>query len=103
MKVFLDDERNTPQGWVRVYSVQELIELMESSGSEIEELSLDHDLGTGMQTGYDFMLWLEREVYEGRITKIPRMDFHTANPFGRKNMERALISIKSKLEEQDAP
>jgi hypothetical protein len=99
MKVFLDDERNTPQGWVRVYSVQELIELMESSGNDIEELSLDHDLGTGMQTGYDFMLWLEREVYEGRITKIPSMDFHTANPFGRENMERALRSIMRKLEE----
>lgn len=97
MKVYLDDLRNTPQGWVRVYSAQELIELFETSGNEIEEISLDHDLGDGMQTGYDFMKWLESEVYEGRITKVPYMDFHTANPIGRQNMELVLRSIKNKL------
>lgn len=99
MKVFLDDERSTPCGWARVYSVDELIDLMTSS--KVDELSLDHDLGDGTKTGYDFMKWLEEEVYEGRIKQIPVIKFHTSNPSGRKNMESALVSINRKLEDQN--
>lgn len=30
MKVFLDDERNTPDGWVRAYWPDEVIALLET-------------------------------------------------------------------------
>ncbi|KZN68262.1 hypothetical protein N473_07500 [Pseudoalteromonas luteoviolacea CPMOR-1] len=43
MKVYLDDERQTPKGWKRVYWPLEAIELLESG--EVSEISLDHDLG----------------------------------------------------------
>ena len=43
MKVYLDDERSTPDGWVRVYWPEEAIELLKAGG--VTEISLDHDLG----------------------------------------------------------
>lgn len=44
MKVFLDDERTTLEGWVRVYWPAEAIALLESG--QVDELSLDHDWAT---------------------------------------------------------
>jgi len=43
MRVFLDDERNTPEGWVRVYWPDEAIALL--VGGKVSEISRDHDLG----------------------------------------------------------
>lgn len=43
MKVFLDDERRTPEGWVRVYWPDEAIALLQTG--QVTEISLDHDLG----------------------------------------------------------
>lgn len=45
-------------------------------------------------SGYDFMRWLEAEVFFHRINSIPRITFHTANPVGRNNMEKVLDSIE---------
>jgi hypothetical protein len=43
MKVFLDDGRPTPAGWMRAYWPDEVIALLKTG--RVEELSLDHDLG----------------------------------------------------------
>ena len=43
MRVFLDDERATPPGWVRTYWPDEVITLLKTG--DVVELSLDHDLG----------------------------------------------------------
>jgi len=40
MKVYLDDERNTPEGWVRTYTVEETIEHLKTRA--VAELSLDN-------------------------------------------------------------
>ncbi|VAW81561.1 hypothetical protein MNBD_GAMMA12-2513, partial [hydrothermal vent metagenome] len=56
MKVYLDDERPTPEGWVRVYWPDEAIELLKTG--KVKEISLDHDLGDDERgTGYDVVLW----------------------------------------------
>ena len=61
MRVFLDDERTTPEGWIRVYWPSEAIALLQTG--EVEELSLDHDLGDDERgTGYDVVLWIEEAV-----------------------------------------
>jgi hypothetical protein len=43
VKVILDDERQTPHGWRRVYWPQEAIALLEAS--TVLVISLDPDLG----------------------------------------------------------
>jgi hypothetical protein len=64
MKVWLDDVREAPAGWVRTTTPAETIELLRAG--VVRELSLDHDLGLweGERevTGYDVVLWMERAV-----------------------------------------
>jgi hypothetical protein len=96
MRVFLDDERTTPEGWVRAYTVPQLIGIFKAN--TIEELSLDHHLGLDQQTGYDFMRWLEAEVFADRVQKIPDIYFHTADFVGRAKMQQALDSINRILD-----
>ena len=63
MKVFLDDVRPTPEGWVRCYWPQEVIELLKTGNVEV--ISLDHDLGDDTRgTGMDVCKWIEQTVFE---------------------------------------
>jgi hypothetical protein len=91
MKIYLDDERAPPEGWILARSVPVLCHLLQTH--QVTHLSLDHDLGEDEMTGYDFMRWLEAQVFSGTIKEIPEITFHTANPTGRKNMELALANI----------
>lgn len=85
MKVYLDDERTTPEGWVRTYNVPETIKLLETG--QVEELSLDHDLGTGVQDGQGVTLWLKEKVFNDPTFELPTIYFHTQNPVGKQNMK----------------
>lgn len=61
MKVYLDDERQAPEGWYRVYWPEEAIALLNKG--DVTEISLDHDLGDDAHgTGYDVVLWIEEAV-----------------------------------------
>ena len=91
MKVYLDDERTTPEGWVRTYWPDEVIELLETG--EVSDLSLDHDLGDDDRgTGYDVLLWIEEMVYTHDFVP-PKMKVHSANSSARQKMENAIESI----------
>lgn len=92
MRVFLDDERATPAGWVRVYWPSETIELLRSG--HVEELSLDHDLGDDERgTGYDVVLWIEEAVaLHGFVP--PKITVHSANPSARDKMLAGIRSIE---------
>lgn len=91
MKVFLDDERATPEGWVRVYWPDEAIALLQSG--QVTEISLDHDLGDDARgTGYDVLVWIE-EAMRLRGFVPPRMHVHSANPAARVRMFAAVASI----------
>ncbi|MBF4371293.1 hypothetical protein EAY04_25230, partial [Vibrio anguillarum] len=81
MKVYLDDERDTPEGWVRSYWPEEVIELLKSGN--VTEISLDHDLGDDDHgTGYDVVLWIEEAVITRGFVP-PIMKVHSANSSAR--------------------
>ena len=88
MKLYLDDLRPTPEGWERVYSVNEAIDFVEYRGLP-NELSLDHDLGDYADEGGDAIKFVDWLCLTGRFP--PVVMFHTSNPVGRDNMKRALI------------
>lgn len=91
MKVYLDDERQTPEGWVRAYWPGEVIKLLETE--KVEEVSLDHDLGDDERgTGYDVVLWIEEAVATRGFTP-PSINVHSANSSAREKMERGIASI----------
>ncbi|HEY8026746.1 MAG TPA: cyclic-phosphate processing receiver domain-containing protein [Burkholderiaceae bacterium] len=91
MKVFLDDERATPDGWIRVYWPDEAIELLETG--KVTLISLDHDLGDDLRgTGYDVVLWIEEAVMTRRF-RPPEMKVHLANSSARHKMEMGIRAI----------
>lgn len=92
MRVFLDDERATPDGWVRVYWPNEAIELLKTA--TVAELSLDHDLGDDERgTGYDVVLWIE-EAVALRDFNPPKITVHSANSSAREKMIAGIRMIE---------
>jgi hypothetical protein len=92
MKVFLDDERATPAGWVRAYWPAEVIEMLETGA--VTDLSLDHDLGDDRRgTGYDVILWIEEAVaLRGFVP--PRITIHSANASAVEKMIAGVRAIQ---------
>jgi hypothetical protein len=104
MKVYLDDVRPSPKGWVLVRWPEEAIELLKTG--EVEEISLDHDLGDindYERTGYDVLLWLEEQAALGNFKVIPKHILtHTGNTSAEKRMWAAIKNIE-KLRSQPLP
>lgn len=93
MKVWLDDERPAPDGWLRAYSAPQAIDMLEKF--RVLEISLDHDLGNEhAMTGYDVLTWIESRLADGEIKAAPRIHIHTANPAARPRMIAARDSIE---------
>lgn len=92
MKIYLDDEREAPEGWVHVYWPFQVIELLKTG--EVTEISLDHDLGDDLRgTGYDVILWIEEAVYTEGFEP-PDIYIHSANSSARQKMHAGISSIK---------
>lgn len=92
MKVYLDDLRETPEGWVRVFWPDEAIAHLQAG--TVQEISLDHDLGDDERgTGYDVLLWIEEAVITRGFVP-PIMRAHTANSSARDKMEAAIRTIQ---------
>lgn len=91
-RVYLDDERVTPDGWTRTYWPDEVIASLKTG--QVRELSLDHDLGDDERgTGYDVVLWIEEAVaLEGFAP--PKISVHSANSSARDKMLSGIRSIE---------
>jgi len=99
LRIFLDDIRNPPDGndWMVFRSAEDLIHWMMyeyDSGEIISEISLDHDLGENRLTGYDFVKWLEQNVFAHTLPMPEMISAHSANPVGRENIRRAVESMR---------
>lgn len=82
MKIFLDDIRAIPRGYEGARSYSEFIRIFEKNKGNVEEISLDHDLGE-VKSGYDAAKWIvENDYFDGLKTII----IHSANPVGVRNM-----------------
>jgi hypothetical protein len=94
MMIYLDDERPTPEGWVRTYTVRQTIDvLLNPNIPKITHLSLDNDLGEGQPEGFKVLDWLEQQVYNDPTFPVPVIMVHSANPVRRAHMLRTLRSI----------
>jgi len=102
MKIYLDDLRPCPNGWILAKNAGEAITLLATN--LVEMISLDHDLGPPILTngtGYEVIKYIEAMVYLDESYVPPEIIIHTGNPVGRKNMDLVLISIKRKLAERE--
>lgn len=93
MKVWLDDVRPAPDGWVRVYWPDEVIQHLRER-DDVTDVSLDHDLGDDERgTGYDVLLWIEEQVALSDYVS-PRLHIHSDNASAVQRMRLAIMSIK---------
>lgn len=80
MKLWLDDIRTPPPGWVWAKSSAAAIELLKHN--DVREISFDHDLG-GEDTARRVILW----ICENNFCFPPICYIHSANPIGRDWMQ----------------
>ena len=92
MKVYLDDLRPCPDGWILVKTVEETISLLESR--HVTELSLDNDLGPDLLEGWRVCDYLEDKVYFDPNFPIPIITIHSANASRVLYMSSVIVSIK---------
>lgn len=91
-RLYVDDERETPEGWDRAYNVWEALFKLELL--EYVEVSLDHDLASFLGpykelTGLDIVHWLVQRKQDGKYIP-PVVKVHSANSVGHDNM-KALV------------
>lgn len=94
MKLYMDDERVTPEGWERTYTVEETKKVLLTR--KVTHLSLDNDLGSEdpKTEGFNVLDWLEEEVYNDPTFPIPIITVHSSNA-GRTPLMR---QVAAKLE-----
>ena len=84
-KLYLDDIRIPKTlNWTIVRTFDEFLMTIKTLGLPYE-MSLDHDLGENIPTGYDVVKWM---VYEKEFDlRNIDINVHSANPVGKQNME----------------
>lgn len=94
MKLWIDDVRPAPEGYVWCKSTLNALRTIYHNAKDIEEISIDHDAGDYAKEGGDFIEVMKEME---RLTRRNVMDFshikfflHSANPVGVANM-RAII------------
>ena len=91
MKLWLDDVRPAPEGYVWCKSVNEALDLLSDlinfGIDDIEMLDIDHDAGDYAQFGGDYIKLLDWLEETGRNYPIR---IHSANPVGVQNMRRII-------------
>ena len=91
MMIYMDDLRETPRGWTRTYTVQETKTALLTR--TVTHLSLDNDLGEGLEEGYKVLDWLEETIYNDHTFPLPIITVHSANASRVEYMHRAIKSI----------
>ena len=90
MKLWIDDVRPAPYGYVPLNSVDEAKEFIcwcECTKQSIELLSVDHDAGEYVKDGGDYIRLLDWLEETGRNYPIR---IHSQNPVGVANMRRII-------------
>ena len=87
MRIWLDDIRPAPAGYIHHTDPEVVIELLLTG--QVTAISFDHDLGEDMLSGYDVAKVIEQLAFEACITRV-EWQIHSANPVGRKNIEAAM-------------
>lgn len=94
VSIFLDDVRKEPQGFIRTYTVNETIELIQYCQThhiQINTLSLDNDLGEFERDGYKVMDWIDEEFISNKDFVLPkRILVHSSNPTAKRRMEQVI-------------
>lgn len=104
ISIYLDDERPTPIGYRRTFSVAETCKLLQEcccKGIVVDVLSLDNYLGPGCPQGKEVADWLKKKVFEENFPIPEYLRAHTSDVEAYRYMNRIFIEIYSKVMEDD--
>ena len=90
MKIWVDDVRHAPDGYVwskSVYDASCWINVQENRNEPFELIDIDHDAGDYAKYGGDYIKLLDWLEETGRNYPIR---IHSMNPVGRENMRRII-------------
>ena len=94
VKIWLDDERKSPYGFIHFHSVNEVIDFILTSGYTAFYLDIDHDLGEYANDGGDatkLINWLLWNGYHENTGYTFKFHLHTANAVGYANMKSDIV------------
>jgi hypothetical protein len=98
VKVYLDDSRDTTDGWVRVYTVEQCIALLEAR--IVSHVSFDNDLGEGQPEGYLALNWLEEMVFNDPTFPVPIITVHSSNMGRAPSMRQTAAKLEQIRQQQ---
>ena len=110
MKLYLDDIRNPHQSgykydeWIVCRNYNEFVSAIGKHFSDLEIISFDNDLANfdsdgNEMTGYAVLKWLCNYILDNNLdVSNLTLNFHTANPVGRVNMESYWNNFKNYYE-----
>ena len=96
MHLFLDDVREAPEGWIKCTTPFDVIMFLmryNVDGFEVQEISLDNDLGSPLCEGYDVLKWMEVFINICPEFKVPVIYVHSANPVAYEKMYKSVSYI----------
>ena len=92
LRIYLDDLRSAPEGWLRTVDAEETVRLLESREAEIEAVSLDHDLGEESLEGRFVAREIVRLLTEGKLRGLRLVRIHTSAAGSGMGMEQMFRS-----------
>lgn len=93
-KLYLDDLRSVPQGFIGVRSYAEFVTYIETNALP-DLISFDHDLGLN-ESGFDCAKWLVNYCLDNNL-RLPKFDVHSQNPVGKENILSLLQNFKKNI------
>lgn len=91
MKVYLDNQRAAPAGWLAVRWPEDAILLLATN--EVTELSLDHDFGRGGRGSSDEVLQWIAEAVATRGFAAPAITIHSINSNQKQRLQARVAEI----------
>lgn len=99
MKVYIDDQRKAPDGWVQVFNVNEAVEFIVENCDVITHIDFDYYLSetdnyeTGMKVIEYLMMFQEK--YHVKIFHSPQENytFHSSDSFMNERMSARIASL----------
>lgn len=94
MKLWIDDVRPAPNGWIWVRTVKQakaaIVEYERQMWDDTILISLDHDAGDYVNEGGDYIKILDWLEQEGLVDTGYFFHLHSWNPVGIENMRRII-------------
>ncbi len=99
MKLFVDDIRPAPEGWQQARTVTDAIRFLAQFGSQVDEISLDHDISYAVEVAGNQRPFPSPEDFTAVayyiIKAVPtnvKITVHSANPVGAKRIKEIIES-----------